>query len=68
MVRDLNPGVIETFRTHLDRPRVSPNLLYKANLVSFLEIKRPRDGVDHPRSSSAMVEHGEGFVGTLVLK
>jgi len=68
MVRDLNPGVIETFRTPLDRPRVSPNLLYNANRVSFLEVKWPRDGVDHPPSSRATEEYGQGFVSVLVLK
>jgi hypothetical protein len=55
-LRGSNPGVGEIFRTRLDRPWGSPNLLYNGYRVSFPEIKRPGRGVDHPLSSSARVK------------
>jgi hypothetical protein len=36
--------------------------------MSFLEVKLLMVDVDHPLSSSSMVEYGQGFVSTLVLK
>ena len=41
------------FRTRPDRPWGPPSLLYR---VSFLSVKRPGRGVDHPPPSSAEVE------------
>jgi len=45
----------EIFRTRLDRTSVPLSLLYYAYRVSFLGIKRPGYGVDHPPASRTEV-------------
>jgi hypothetical protein len=55
-VRGSYPGGGEIFRTRPDRPCGLPSLLYNGYRVSFLEVKRPGCGVDHPPSSSARVK------------
>jgi len=47
-VRELNPGGGGIFRTSPDRPRVPPSFLYEGYRVSFLKVKRPERGVNHP--------------------
>ena len=47
-VRDLNPGGGGILRTLPDRSRVPPSFLYKGYRVSFLGVKRPGRGVNHP--------------------
>ena len=43
------PGIeSRIFRTHPDRPRGPPSLLYNGYRVSFPGIKRPGRGVDYP--------------------
>jgi hypothetical protein len=44
------------FRTRLDRPWSPPSLLYSGNRVSFLGVKQPGRGVNHPPPSSAEVQ------------
>ena len=46
----------EIFRTRPDSPWGPPSLLYNGYRVSFLGVKRPGRGVDHPPPSSAEVE------------
>lgn len=48
----------DIFRTHPDRHRDPPSLLQNEYCFSFLGIKRPRRGADHPLSSSAGIEDG----------
>jgi hypothetical protein len=48
MVWEWNPGGREVFLTHPDRPMGPPSLIYNEYQVSFLGVKRPRRGVDHP--------------------
>jgi hypothetical protein len=55
-VRVSNPGGVEIFRTHPDRPRIPPSLLYTGYRFSFPGVKRSGRGVDHPLSSSAGVK------------
>ena len=52
-VRGSNPGGGEIFHTRTDRPWGTPSLLYNG---SFLGVKRPGLGVDHPPPSRAEVE------------
>ena len=56
MVRGSNPDGGETFRTRPSRLWDPPNLLYYGYRVSFLGVKRPGRGVDHPPPSSTEVE------------
>jgi hypothetical protein len=51
-----NPGRSEIFRSRPDRPWGPPSLLYNGYRVSFLGVKRPGRGVDHPPPSSARVK------------
>jgi hypothetical protein len=44
------------FRTHPDRSSGPPSLLYNEYWVSFLEIKQPGCGVDHPMPFGAEVK------------
>jgi hypothetical protein len=46
----------EIFRSRPDRPWGPPSFLYKGLRVSFLGVKRPGRGVDHPPPSSASVK------------
>jgi hypothetical protein len=43
-----NPGGGEIFRTLPVRPWCPPSLLYNGYRVSFLGVKRPGRGFDHP--------------------
>ena len=47
-VRESNPGGGGIFRTRPERTWVPPSLLYNGYRVSFLGVKRPERGVDHP--------------------
>jgi hypothetical protein len=53
MVRGLNPGVGEIFRTRPDWPWGLPSLLYNGYRV-FPGVKWPGHGVDHTSPSSAL--------------
>jgi hypothetical protein len=55
-VRGSNPSCGEIFCTHPDWPWGPPSLLYNVYQVSFLGVKRPGCGVDHPLPSSAEVK------------
>jgi hypothetical protein len=51
-----NPNSSEIFRIRPDRPWGPPGLLYKEYRISFLEVKRPELGANHPPLSSAEVK------------
>jgi hypothetical protein len=51
-----NPGGGEIFRTCPDWPWGPSSLLYNGYRVSFLRLKRPGRGIDHPPPSSAEVK------------
>jgi hypothetical protein len=51
-----NTGVGEIFRTRPDRPGVPPSSLYNGYRVSFLGVKLPGRGVDHPTPSNIEVK------------
>jgi hypothetical protein len=53
-VRRSNPGGGEIFRTRPDRPWAHPTS-YTVGTGSFLGVKRPGHGFDHPLLSSAEV-------------
>jgi len=55
-VRGSNPGGGEIFRALPDEPRGPPSLLHNRYRVSFLGVKRPGRGVDHPPPSRAEVK------------
>ena len=55
-VRGSNRGAGEILRTRPDRPWGPPNLPYNGYRVSFLEVKRPVRGVNHPPTPSAEVK------------
>jgi hypothetical protein len=55
-VQKSNPGADEIFHTHPDWPCGPPSLLYNRDSVSFLGIKWPRLGVDHPPLTSINVK------------
>ena len=56
-MRGSNPDGGETFRTRPDQPlRPTYSLLYIGYRVSFLGLKRPRRGVNHPLQSTAQVK------------
>ena len=52
-LQSCNSGGSEIFRTHPERPRGPPNILYG---VSFPEGKAPGRGADHQLPSTAGVE------------
>ena len=51
--RGWNPGEGEIFRSRPDRPWGPPSLVYNKYRVSFLGVRRPGRGVNHPLPSSA---------------
>jgi hypothetical protein len=55
-VRGSNPGVGEIFCTRPDRPW-GPTILFYNEYGSFLEVKRPECGADHPFPPSAEDEN-----------
>jgi len=55
-VWESNPSGSKIFHTHPDQPWGSPRLLYNGYWVSFLEVKWPGRGIDHPPLSSAVVK------------
>jgi hypothetical protein len=55
-VRGSNPGGGEIFRTSPDRPWGLTSLQYNGYWISFLGVKRPSLGVNHPPPSSAQVK------------
>jgi hypothetical protein len=61
-VRGSNPAEGEIFRSRQDRPWGPPSLLYNGYLVSFLGVKRPGRGVDHPPSSARVNERVELYL------
>ena len=55
-LRGSNPREGEIFRNRPDRPWGLPSLLYNGYRVSFLEVKRPGRGANHPPPTSAEVK------------
>ena len=55
-VQRSNPGGGDIFRTRLNRSWCPPNLLHNGYRVSFLGVKRPGRGANHPPLSSAEVK------------
>ena len=55
-VRESNPGKGKIPRTRPDRLWNPPSLLYNGYRVSFLGLKRPGRGVNHPPPTSAEVK------------
>ena len=55
-VRKTNPGGYEIFRTRSDRFCGPLNLQYKGYRLPFHRMRRMGCGVNHPRSSSAVVK------------
>jgi hypothetical protein len=60
-VRGSNTGGGEIFSSRPDRPLGLISLLYNRYRVSFLGVKRPGRGVDHPPPSSATVKERVGL-------
>jgi hypothetical protein len=57
MIRDLNPGrEARIFRIRLDRSWSPYSLLYNGYRISFLQVKWPERGLDHPLSSGVEVK------------
>jgi hypothetical protein len=55
MIRESNLSGGKIFRTHPDQPVTHP-ASYTVGTGSFLGLKRPRRGANHPPTSSAMVK------------
>jgi len=63
----LNPSWGEIFRTSPDRSWGPPSLLYYRYWVSFLGLKRPERGVQHPPHSSVEVKEKVSYKCTSLL-
>ena len=57
-------GGDEIFRTHLDRPWGPPSLLYNGYRISFLGLKRPEHGVDHPPHLVPRLKREQSYTST----
>jgi hypothetical protein len=56
MVWGSNPIEVKTFHTHPVQPRGSSSLLYNGYQVSYLGVKQPVCGINHPPPSSIKVK------------
>jgi hypothetical protein len=66
-IRGSNYNGGKIFHTHPDQLWGPPSLLYKMGTGSFLGVKRPGCGIDHPPPSSAKVKERVRAIPLLLL-